>query len=196
MPRYDFRTPGFSFDAALAAEARFRWPRAGELPRQRPAPSRRRRAGVQRPRRRMARPPRGRGQKRANLAVEERTRGADAGRRPALPVRAAQACAARLHGAEGGRDGRVAPAAGYHPPHPGGAGQSRAHAGERDRGGRAMRHPQLAGDRRTGGIRAVRRRLEADRLLVFCDEDADVEGSRWRRLRRAAAAADPLAVAC
>ena len=52
------------------------------------------------------------GKKAAQLAVVERTREQTAARRPALPVLAAQARAPRLHGAEGGRDGRLAAAAG------------------------------------------------------------------------------------
>ena len=92
---------------------------------------------------------------------------ADASARPALPVRPAQACAARLHGAEGGRDGRRAAAAGAHPACPGGAGEPRAHARERDRGGRAVRDPDAAGGLRAAAARAGDRGARA-RARCWC----------------------------
>ncbi len=123
-----------------------------------------RRAGLQWPGRRVERDLRG-GGKRARLAAYRRQDPAtDRGRRPALSVRAAESGAARLHGAEGGGDGRVAAAAGAHPPRPGGARQSRAHARQCHRGGRAMRHSGAAGDRRAGRAVALSRRARPGAL--------------------------------
>src|SRR5262249_56109910 len=71
-----------------------------------------------------------------------------AGPRPrsALLVRAAQTRAPRLHGAEGGRDGRLSAAAGAHPPRPSGAREPRAHARKCDRGRGTVRHHDAPGD--------------------------------------------------
>ena len=80
-------------------------------------------------------------ERRCRSIVVEQSAAQTRAARPALPVRAAQARAPRLHGAEGGRDGRLAAPAGHDAAHPGRARQSRAHARERHRGGRAMRHP-------------------------------------------------------
>ena len=52
----------------------------------------------------------------------------------------------------------------------------------------------LAGGRRAGGVQGRRRQLDADRLLVFCDEDAEVKDpsalARRGRGQRAVPAAD------
>ena len=192
MPRYDFRTPRLFVDAPLAEGAALALePRAGELSGQRAAArSRRRRAGVQRARRRVARAPRRRGQEaRSRLDIAERMREQTRAARPALPVRAAQARAPRLHGAEGGRDGRLAAAAGDHAAHPGRARQSRAHARERDRGGRAMRHPQRR--RRSPSrskLEAFDARLDAGAaagvLRRGCRREGPGRGARGRARRR------------
>ena len=75
--------------------------------------------------------------------------------RPRLRLCAAEARPARLHGAEGGRDGRLVAAAGADPLHPGLTGQRRADARQRHRGRRAMRHPQPCRGRRTGAARSL-----------------------------------------
>ena len=84
----------------------------------------------------------------------------------ALPVRAAQARAPRLHGAEGGRDGRRRAAAGPDAPHAGLAGQSRAHACQCHRGRRAMRHPEPSGDRGAVALEP-RSRLRSNRRACW-----------------------------
>ena len=71
-------------------------------------------------------------------------------RGPALSVRPTQIGAARLHGAEGSRDGGLAAAAGADPSWPDRARQYRAYARQRHRGGRAMRHPLAARHCRAG----------------------------------------------
>src|SRR5882724_8950701 len=72
--------------------------------------------------------------------------------RPDLRLRAAQARPPRLHGAESGRDGSLDPATGADPAHPGVAGEWRADARQRGRGGGTMRHPQ---PRRCRGARSA-----------------------------------------
>ena len=127
MPRYDFRTPRLFVDAALAGARR------SPLARSRRTisstccgSSRRAGSGVQRARRRMARALGAAGKKSRPAATSTAAHArADRARRPALSVRAAQARAARLHGAESGRDGRLAASAGADAPYPGRAGQSR-----------------------------------------------------------------------
>ena len=74
--------------------------------------------------------------------------------RPALSVCAAQACAPRLHGAEGGGDGGLVPATGDHPAHAGCAGQPRSDAGQCDRGRRAVRCSAGSAGCRSGAARA------------------------------------------
>ena len=74
-----------------------------------------------------------------------------------LRLCAAETCPARLHGAEGGRDGRLDAAAGADPLHPGLAGQWRADARQCHRGRRAMRHPEPRRRRRAGAARSLSR---------------------------------------
>ncbi len=122
---------------------------AGQLPRQRVAAENRRCASwysTAATANGGARSPRA-GKRRLALAHRRAHPAADRRARSALPVRAAQTCAPRLHGAEGGRDGRVPPAAGHHPARPGRARQPRAHARQCDRGRRAVRHPDAPRDR-------------------------------------------------
>ncbi len=92
--------------------------------------------------------------KRTALRVEDQVRPQGAAGRPALPVCAAQAGKARLHGPEGGRNGRVPAAAGDDPPHPGGTDQSRPHARQCHRSGGAMRHPRHPRNHAAGGLAA------------------------------------------
>ncbi len=141
-------------------------PRPGEPPAQRAPPQAgRRTAAVQRPRRRMAGPARRHRQARADGGRRRAHASAAAAGRPAFSVRPAQARPARLPGAEGGGDGRLASAAGAHPAYPGGAGQSRAHARQRDRSGAAVRHYGAA---RGCGAAAVRGRAWNCRCRPLC----------------------------
>ena len=146
MPHYDFRTPRVYLDAPLAAGQAVAFDRAqanylhnvlrlghGDallLFNGRDGEWQAELAGA--------------GKRALTAVVGERSARAAARPRPAFPVRPAQACPARLPGAEGGGNGRLAPAAGAHPAHPGGARQSRAHARQCDRGGAAVRHSDLA----------------------------------------------------
>ena len=188
MARTDFTTP------RLCLEVRPQRRRNGDavarrsqLPPQRAAAGARRAgAGVQRPRRRIRGDDR-RGDAQVGDADDRRAHaaaGIPARRR--LSVRAAETRAARLHGAEGGRDGRAPAAAGHHPPHPGEPGQSRPPRRQRARGGGAMRRHLVGGsvDRSAPG-RASLAAWPAERLLVFCDEDAPladpVDGAGERR---------------
>ena len=75
--------------------------------------------------------------------------------RPRLRLCAAETCPARLHGAEGGRDGGFIAAAGLDPLHPGLEGQRRADARQCHRGRRAMRHPEHRRCRRAGAARSL-----------------------------------------
>ena len=154
MPKYDFQSPRLYVDRRAESRGGGRARQiAGALSAQRAASQARRRgAGLQRQRRRMA----GARSPTASapaLVAAGADPAADRAARPALPVRAAQARAARLHGAEGGRDGRVAAAAGADAPHPGQARQSRAHARQRHRGRRAMRRAVDSRDRRADDVR-------------------------------------------
>ena len=110
---------------------------------------------------------------------------ADRAARPALSVCAAQARAARLHGAEGGRDGRVAAAAGADAPHPGQARQSRAHARQRDRGRRAMRRAVDSRDRRADDVCPRARRPQARPPAGVLRRGGRREGPGGRARRRA-----------
>ena len=92
-----------------------------------------------------------------SLTIQSQTRPQDRLPRPRLRVCAAETCAARLHGAEGGRDGRLVAAAGADPLHPGLPGQQRADARQRDRGRRAMRHPEPRRGRRADDARSLSR---------------------------------------
>ena len=150
----------------------------GQLPPQRAAPpGRRRRARLQRPRRRVAGRP---SRPRAARAPSSRPR-SGRGRRRRRPT---SSTCSRRSSTPGSttwcrRRSRWAPARCkpvFTRAHPGRAGQPRAHARQRDRGGRAMRHPgrsrrcSRTSRSRAGALAA----LEPDRLLVFCDEDAPV----------------------
>ena len=120
--------------------------RPGALSRRRLAPQiRRARPRLQRPGRGVECDDRG-AQARREPRCRRKGPGADGGGGSALSVRAAQGRAARLHGAEGGRDGRLAAAAGAHPARPGDARQSRAHARQYHRGRGAVRDTLAAGD--------------------------------------------------
>ena len=77
------------------------------------------------------------------------------GARHPLPLCAAQARTPRLHGAEVDRDGRRQAAAGADAAHDRCARQRRAHARQRYRGGRAVRHPAGAGGGRAGEARCA-----------------------------------------
>ena len=163
-----------------------RWPPAQRLPLDRgagelpvecaAAQGRRWRAGVQRARRRVAGEPGRRRQARGCARRRRADAGADAAARPALPVRAAQACAPRLHGAEGGRDGRVAAAAGARRA----MRRSRASissgcAPMRSRppsNAASSTFPEVAAPIAFDRMMAER---DPERLLVFCDEAADVQ---------------------
>src|SRR5260370_31301580 len=94
------------------------FPRAGELSRQRAAPDGRRAgAPLQRPRRRMAGQPslRPQGRRVGGAGTDP---SADGCRRSRISVRSAQARAARLHGAEGRGNGRLAARSPAPPPPP------------------------------------------------------------------------------
>src|SRR5262245_2934281 len=120
---------------------------------------------------------------------------ADPRARSALPVRAAQTCAPRLHGAEGGRDGRVPPAADPHPARPGRPRQPRAHARKCHRGSRAVRRPDAARNRDPADARADDRRVRP-RPPVFCDEEAEVKDPLAALSEaRSARGAQPMALA-
>ena len=119
---------------------------------------------------------RARGGRQARRHAARRRAGSPAGGRARhrLPVRAAEARAARLPGAEGDRDGRRPPAARAHPPHHARAGQHRAHARQCHRGGRAMRHP--AHPRGAASPRSSSASVagwDAARPLIFCDEGSE-----------------------
>ena len=138
-----------------------------------------------------------RGGKRASVARNRRADpAAERARRSALPVRAAQACPPRLHGAEGGGARRFAPAAGDDAACPGRARQPRAHARECHRSGGAVRHSDASGDRGAGRIRPACQWVRERRLLVFCDEDAagDPVATLAATRERHAGAPPPLAV--
>ena len=78
--------------------------------------------------------------------------------------------------------------AGDHPAHPGRARQSRAAARQRARSLRAMRRDLAARDRRARAARRRRWRAgRAERLIVFCDEEAPL-AKPARRARRASRA--------
>ena len=94
------------------------------------------------------------GKRALTAVIGERMRRAAAAVRPAFPVCPAQACPARLSGAEGGGNGGLAAAAGDHPPYASGAGQSRAHARQCHRGGAAVRHFDPAGGCRAGLVQS------------------------------------------
>ena len=140
---------------ARAGRARFSPAGGAQLSAQRAAAARgRRHSAVQRPRRRVSWP----------ILLKRRARSAqiarrspdaapaDCARRPRLLLRAAQAGAARLHGAEGHRNGRGTSPAGHHPPHPGPPRQFSAAARQCGGGGRAMRRAQRARGRRRPSI--------------------------------------------
>ena len=157
---------------------------AGALSPQRAASQARRRGpGVQRQGWRMA------GSARRRQAPGPHRAGADpaadrtAG--PALPVCAAQARTSRLHGAEGGRDGRVAAAAGADATHPGQARQSRAHARQCDRGGRAMRRAVNSRNRRADDVCPRARRPQARSPAGVLRRGGGREGPGGRARRRA-----------
>ena len=188
MPRYDFRTPRLYVDAPLAAGGEVALDRdQAQLPAQRAAAQARRRVLLFNGRDgEWQAQPRRRGQEGADRrGSASATREQPRAGRPAFSVRAAQACPARLSGAEGGGDGRLAPAAGDHPAHPGGAGQSRAHARQCRSRPPSSAASWRAGGGRAGGLRPrCCRRRDAGRLLVFCDEDAEVQDPSRRLPRR------------
>ena len=173
MARTDFRTPRLYVEAPLAAGASSSSTRSRRTILSTCCGSRRTRAcscSMAATANSRARSPNPR--KNASLIVgdDAAARGA-AGRR--LSVRAAQARPPRLYGAKGGGDGRAALHAGPHPPHPGRARQPRAPARQRDRSLRAMRRDLDARGR--ARPRRSKRRFaagRADRLMVFCDEEA------------------------
>ena len=101
---------------------------------------------------------------------------ADRARRSRLPVLAAQARAPRLHGAEGGRDGRRR---GFQPiimrhtqAERVNLGRMRANAIEAAEQCGILDIPEIAEPRK---FDALVRGWKPDRLLVFCDEEADVK---------------------
>ena len=95
--------------------------------------------------------------KAVRLSADRADAAAAAASRSRLLLRAAEAGPARLSRAEGGRDGRRRAAAGDHPAHAGRQGRHRPAARQRDRGGRAMRHP--------GRSRGAARRSSSTALL-------------------------------
>ncbi len=101
-----------------------------------------------------------------------------------LCVCPAETCAARLHGAEGGGDGRGPAAAGYHPAHSGVARQPRTHDRQCDRGGGTMRGAGRAG----GPPRDAFRGLAAD-LARRATPGVLRRRGRTRRLARSAQSA-------
>ena len=117
MPRYDFRTPRLFVEAPLAPGAYVALDReqanylANVLRLRAGAASSSSTAATASGRRRLRLRP----STRFALVVGEPTRPQPRPWDLHYCVRSAQACAARLHGAEGGRDGRHAPAAGAHP---------------------------------------------------------------------------------
>ena len=109
--------------------------------------------------------------KRATLTIGERSAAGIPARRR-LSVRAAEARAARLHGAEGGRDGRAPPAAGHHPPHAGARvnlDRLAANAREAAEQCGVIWLPEMSPERPLDAVLAA---WPAERLLIFCDEDA------------------------
>src|SRR5579859_4314870 len=94
--------------------------------------------------------------------------------RSRLCLRAAEARAARLHGAEGRRDGCVLTAAGADPLHAGLKGQWRADARQCHRGCRAVRHSESCLVADPVPLERFLDGRDPQRLLVFCDEAADV----------------------
>ena len=113
--------------------------------------------------------------KSASLVLREQRPRTDGAERSALSVRAAQTCAARLHGAEGGRTRRLAVAAGDHAPYAGQrASISSACARMRSRRPSNAAFSSIPDIVEPAPLRqAARRRSIAERILIFCDERAD-----------------------
>ncbi len=130
-------------------------------------PHRGRDTRFQRARWRMARTTYRRGQAEVHVGMPGAVTPATGRPRCALSLRAAEACASRLHGAEGGRTGRCASAAGVDAPHRGITRQPGAHDRQRHRGGRAVRRAARADGRRTGEARAAARRMESAAAADF-----------------------------
>ena len=176
MAIHDFTAERLFVDAPLAGRCAPRLhARAGELSLERPA-SRRGRChpGLQRPRRRMARAPREATASAAcALEAETQVRPQQAG--PDLHYLFAPLKRARLDymvqkATEMGV-ARLVPV--DHAPHGRRARQPRAHAGERHRGSRAVRHPARAGGRRARQAGRRARAWDRARTLIFCDEGAE-----------------------
>ena len=110
----------------------------------------------------------------AALDVGAKTRAQSRAGGSALSVCAAQDGAARLYGAKSGRNGRLAAAAGAHPSWSGRAGQHqrmRANAVEAAEQCGILSLPDIEAPVPLARLLAER---DAGRLLVFCDEDAEV----------------------
>ena len=185
MPELDFRAPRLFVDAPLT---RGRANRAGAQPEQlsgqrAAALGRRNHPGVQRPRRRMAGADRG---PQAARRPEHRRADAAAGSpaRHRLCLCAAEARPPRLHGAEGGRDGRLSAAAGVDAAHPGFAGQRRADARQCHRGRRAMRHPEPCRGRRARCARPLSRKARNQSPAGVLRRGGRHRQSRSRRCNR------------
>ena len=176
MASHDFDAPRLYVDAPLSLGAGCPRSRESQLSPQCPAAegcqfgSDLQRAGWRMAGRNRRRRPQSRGSRLSSNKPVRRP-----GRRPHLRFRAPQACSPRLHGAESGGDGGGRPAAGQDPSYTEHSDQSRSHARQRHRGGRTMRDVDTAAkSARNRNFASFIKGLEADRLLVFCDEDAPV----------------------
>ncbi len=194
MARTDFHSPRLHVSAPLAEGAAIPLSpeQANYLVNVLRLPAGARVLGLQRARRRIRRFAR---RARAQECGARRRRanpGSGIAPRRRFPVRAAEARQARLHGAEGGRDGRATAEAGDHPAHPGRAAQPRAARGQRHRGLRAMRRDLDAGNSPAGAARqgALRMAGRAPARLLRRGRAAGrpARGAFRRRRRRPASA--------